>query len=105
MTLWTAVCQAPLSMEISRQQYWRRLPFPSLGDLPNPGIEPRSFALQADALTSEPNKWASLVAQMMKNLPAVSASEGDTGLIAGLENSMDRGIWQAAVQGVTKSWA
>ena len=105
MTLWTVARQAPLSIEFSRQEYWSGLPFPSLGDLPNPGIEPRSFALQADALTSEPNKWASLVAQMMKNLPAVSASEGDTGLIAGLENSMDRGIWQAAVQGVTKSWA
>ena len=38
----------------SRQEYWSGLPFPSLGDLPNPGIEPRSPALQADALTSEP---------------------------------------------------
>ena len=41
---------------------------------------------------------------MMKNLPAVSASEGDTGLIPGLENSVDGGIWWATVQGVTKSW-
>ena len=45
--------QAPLSMECSRQQ-WRGLPFPSPGDLPNPGIEPRSSALQADSLLSDP---------------------------------------------------
>ena len=41
-------------MGFSRQEYWRGLPFPSPGDLPDPGIEPRSPALQADALTSEP---------------------------------------------------
>ena len=40
-------------MEFSRQEYWSELPFPSPGDLPNPGIEPRSPALQADALPSE----------------------------------------------------
>ena len=41
-------------MEFSRQEYWSGLPFPSPGDLPNAGIEPGSPALQADALTSEP---------------------------------------------------
>ena len=46
--------QAPPSMGFSRQEYWSGLPFPSPGNLPNPGIEPRSPALQADALTSEP---------------------------------------------------
>ena len=46
--------QAPLSMGFSRQIHWSGLPFPSPGDLPNPGIEPSSPALQADALTSEP---------------------------------------------------
>ena len=46
--------QAPLSMGFSRQEYWSGLPFPPPGDLPDPGIEPRSPALQADALTSEP---------------------------------------------------
>ena len=46
--------QAPPSMGFSRQEYWSGLPFPSPGDLPDPGIEPRSPALQADALTSEP---------------------------------------------------
>ena len=46
-------CQAPLSMEFSRQEYWSGLPFPSPGDLPNPGIEPGSPALQADSLPTE----------------------------------------------------
>ena len=49
----TAAYQAPPSMDFTRQEYWSGLPFPSLGDLPDPGIEPRS-ALQADALPSEP---------------------------------------------------
>ena len=49
----TTACQAPLSMELSRQEYWSGLLCPSPGDLPNPGIEP-SLALQADSLTSEP---------------------------------------------------
>ena len=46
----TEVCQAPLSMEFSRQEYWGGLPFPDPGDLPNPGIEPLYPALQADSL-------------------------------------------------------
>ena len=54
VTPWTVAHQAPLSVGSSRQEYWSGLPFPSPGDLPDPGIEPRSPALQADALTSEP---------------------------------------------------
>ena len=54
VTPWTVACQAPLSMGFSRQEYWSGLPFPSPGDLPNPGIEPGSPALQAGALSSEP---------------------------------------------------
>ena len=50
---WTVTYQAPPSMEFSRQEYWSGLPFPSPGDLPDPGIEPRSPTLQADALPSE----------------------------------------------------
>ena len=53
-TPWTVACQAPLSMEFSRQEYWIGLPLPSLGDCPNLGIEPGSPALQADSLLSEP---------------------------------------------------
>ena len=51
---WTVTAhQPPLSMEFSRQEYWSELPFPSLGDLPGPGIKPRSPALQADSLPSK----------------------------------------------------
>ena len=53
-TSWTVARQAPLSMGFSKQEYWNGFPFPSPGDLPDPGIEPRSPALQADALPSEP---------------------------------------------------
>ena len=49
---WTAACQAPLSMEFSRQEYWSGLLFPSPRDLPNPGIKPRSPTLQVDSLPS-----------------------------------------------------
>ena len=48
-TLWTVAHQAPLSMGFSRKEYWSGLPFPSPVDLPDPGIEPRSLILQADA--------------------------------------------------------
>ena len=52
-TPWTVAYQAPQSTDFSRQEYWSGLPFPSPGDLPDPGIEPGSPALQADALPSE----------------------------------------------------
>ena len=54
-TPWTVAHQAPPSMGFSRQEYWSGLPSLSPGDLPDPGIEPRSPALPADALTSEIN--------------------------------------------------
>ena len=50
----TGAHQAPLSMELTRQEYWNGLPFPSPGDLPDPGIKSRSPVLQADSLPSEP---------------------------------------------------
>ena len=66
-SLWDSIdvaCQAPLSMEFSRQEYWSGLPFPSPGDLPNPGIEPSSLvspALQVDSLPlvppGKPPEW------------------------------------------------
>ena len=55
---WTVACQAPLSMEFSRQEYWSGLTFPSPGDLPNPGIKPGSPELQ-------------VVAQMVKRLSTI----------------------------------
>ena len=62
-TPWTVACQAPLSMEFSRQEYWSGLPFPSPGDLPDPGIEPGSPTLQADLL------WNLLYLNLCKGLP------------------------------------
>ena len=50
----TVACQAPLSMELSRENYWSGLLCPSPGDLLDPGIKPRFPALQADSLPSEP---------------------------------------------------
>ena len=50
VTLWTVAYQAPLSMGFSRQEYWSGLPFPSPGDLPDPGIEAMCPALQAGSL-------------------------------------------------------
>ena len=55
-TPWTTACQAPLSMEFSSQEYWRGLPFPDPGDLPDLGIEPTSpvsLELQVDSLHPE----------------------------------------------------
>ena len=53
-TLWTIARESPLSMGFSSQEYWSELPFPFPGDLPDPGIKPRSPALQTDSLPSEP---------------------------------------------------
>ena len=57
VTPWTVAYQNPLSMEFSRQEYWSRLPFPTPGDLSNPGIEPASLespALAGRFVTLEP---------------------------------------------------
>ena len=68
-TPWTIAHQAPLSMGFSGQEYWSGLPFPSPGDLPDPGIEPGSPALQADALSSEPpGKPKSLLKEILYTL-------------------------------------
>ena len=52
VTPWTVAHRVPLSVEFSRQEYWSALPFPSPGDLPNPGIEPASPALAGRFLTT-----------------------------------------------------
>ena len=67
-TPWTAAYQAPPSIAFSRQEYWSGLPFPSPGDLPDPGIKPGFPTLEAEALTSEPpGKAASQRKAMPKN--------------------------------------
>ena len=53
VTPWTVACQAPLSVGFPIQEYWSGLPFPSPGDLPDPGIKPRSPALQAHSSPTE----------------------------------------------------
>ena len=66
---WAVTCQAPLSMGYPRQEYWSGLPFPSPGDLLDPGIEPRSPGLQADCLLSEPPVKAMLSTYIPQVLP------------------------------------
>ena len=66
-TPWTVACQAPLSMEFSRQEYWNGLPFPSPGDLPDPGMESQSPALQADSshhLSHQANSIVGLIVSL-----------------------------------------
>ena len=71
--LWTVTCPAALSMGFSRQEYQKGLPFPPPRDLPNPGIDPESPALQVDSLSTELS-----------------------------ENPTDRGAWWATVHRVAK---
>ena len=71
-TPWTVAYQPPLSMGLSKQEYWSELPFPSPGDLPNPGIKPGSPALQTDALPFEPLHllftWGQTMLKVMKTM-------------------------------------
>ena len=66
-TLWTAACQAPLSVGFSRQEYWSGLPGPPPGVLPDSGIEPTSPALTGGFFTTEP---------LRTKLPAMAATAG-----------------------------
>ena len=118
-------CSPPVSsvlpMKFSTQEYLSELPFPSPGDLPDPGIKPMSPILQADSLPSEspgnPNIYIFNSCSVTYVFPGVR----DPGSIPGwgrspgeengyplqyscLENSTDRGAWWATVHGVTKSW-
>ena len=82
-------------MGFSRQEYWSGLPFPSPGNLPNPGIEPRSPTLQADSLLSEP----------ADSKPPPISSENQNQEENRLPRPLvkDREAWHAAVSGDTKS--
>ena len=68
-TPWTVAYQAPPSMEFSRQEYWSGLPFPSPGDIPNPGNEAGSLALQADPSPTE--LWERKKKKKVKSLSCV----------------------------------
>ena len=128
-TPWTVAHQAPLSMGFSRQEYWSGLPFPSPGDLPDPGIKPGSPALQAESVpyvhqgsivlngfnpNSEfgTNSWLSGKESVCNagDPNSISGSGRSPGKGNGnpfqhsrLENFMDRGAWRAIVHGVPKS--
>ena len=92
-TPWTVACQAPLSMRFSRQEYWSGLPFPSPGDLPDPGIRPGYPALQADSLPSEPLGKPSVEkdAEKKGNRLALLAYIQNVIDAATMENSMEVG--------------
>ena len=89
-TPWTVAHQASPSIGFSRQEYWSGLPVPSPGDLPDPGIEPRSPALRAEALTSEP---AELTLMTSKESACNTGDTRDAGSIPGRKIPWRR-AWQ-----------
>ena len=76
MTPWTVARQAPLSMDFSRQEYWDGLPFPSPGDLPNPGVEPGSLTLQADSLPQDPSPLRGTLGSSLRSPAEGEGHEG-----------------------------
>ena len=96
MTPWTVACQASLSTEISRQEYWSGQPFPSPGDRPNPGIKPRSPTLQVDSVPSEsPGKPKNTGAGSLSLLQGIFSTQEST---RGLLHSR-RILYQLSYQG------
>ena len=83
VTPWTVAHQAPLSMEFSRQEYWSGFPFPFPKDLPDPGIEPRSPALQADSLPLQ--RWPIHVLKHVKNTGVLAVCWGTLKIHASTE--------------------
>ena len=69
VTLWTVASQGPLSMGFSRQEYWSGLPFPSPGDLPDPGIKPASSALASGFFTTKLQVSLCLHAKSLQSCP------------------------------------
>ena len=73
-TPWTVACQVPLSMGLPRQEYWSGLPLPFPGDLPDPGTELVSLALQVDSLPLSHLKSHSVYGEMYKNINSETES-------------------------------
>ena len=93
-TPWTVAYQAPLSMGFSRQQYWSGLPFPSLGDLLDTGIELGSPTFQAEALLSEPPRKPR---RQQETCVCPGRGHGNPLQYSCWECPMDRGAWWATV--------
>ena len=89
-TPWTVAYQAPPSLGFSRQEYWSGLPFPSPGDLPNPGIEPGSPTLQADSLHT--TDWMVLV-KNVKNSPNPTYFASGLGTGWCIMDDNEYGLW------------
>ena len=108
-TPWTVAHQAPPSMEFSRQEYWSGLPFPSPGDLPNPGIEPRSPALQAvlNQLSYQGSLFCDIFAYSFYSCPpsfkSLSPSLWQESW-QGTVHRTKRWIWNALVANKLSSW-
>ena len=101
-TPWTVACQGPLSMGFSRQEYWSGLLFPSPEDLPDPGIEPRSPALQANSLPTElwGKPWCEMLGWMKPKLE--SRLPGKISVISDMQ--MTPPLWQKAKRNWRASW-
>ena len=93
-------------MEFSRQEHCSGLPFLPSGDLPNPGIKPRSPALQADSVAQMVKRLSAVQETQVRSLGRKDPGEGNGSSFhySCLENSVDRGAWLATVHGLAKSW-
>ena len=97
-TPWTVAHQTPLSMGFSRQEYWSGLPYPPPGDLPNPGVEPRSPAFQVDSLPAETQgKMVGLIRWESESEVAQSCPTLCDPIDCSLPGSSIHGIFQAVV--------
>ena len=89
-TPWTVAYQASQSMGFSRQEYWSGLPLPSPGDLPDPGIKPRSPSLQADALLSEPPGKPKYMQRTSREMPGWVKHKLESRLLKEISTTSDR---------------
>ena len=87
----TVALQAPLSMAFSRQEYWSGLPFPSPGDLPNPGIKPVSPALAGKFFTTEPPEKPKEVYMSLFNQHINTDLQPQESTLNGLHTLLTRG--------------
>ena len=98
-TPWTLACRDPLSIGFSRQEYWRGLPFPSPGYLPNPGIDPRSPTLQASSLPAEPQGKPKNTGVGSLSSPAAAAAKSQQ-LCPTLCDPIDGSLPDSSVHGI-----